>query len=91
MGREPIMRPLFLFLLPKGSYIEIGGVGEYTDADLWAKCPSADKACSCFRERLASRRYFVPRSGIVVDPTDIVNKGAAEGKGEAKGADFERD
>ena len=85
------MKPLRLYKLPQGSCIAIGGVWEYTDADLWAKCPSADKACSCFRERLASRRYFVPRSDIVVDPTDIVNKGEAKGKGEANGADFERD
>ena len=71
------MRPLFLFLLPKGSYIEIGGVGEYTDADLWAKCPSADKACSCFRERLASERYYIPREDLRVDPTDIIDCGLA--------------
>ena len=74
------MRPLFLFLLPKGSHIEIGGVGERTDSALWAKCPSVDRACSCFRERLASERYFVPRADIIIDPTDIMNEGPALAK-----------
>lgn len=71
------MKPLRLYKLPQGSCIAIGGVWEYTDADLWTKAASVDKAQACFRERLASERYFVPREDLGVDPTDIADCGLA--------------
>jgi hypothetical protein len=68
MGGRPPMKPLFLFLLPKGSYIAIGGVWEYTDADLWTKAASVDKA-----HARASARGSHPSAISSPDP-DIVDR-----------------
>jgi hypothetical protein len=69
-------------MVPKGTYFTIGGVGEFTDAEIWVTCRNPERAFCCARRRIAMQ-FGVPVGAIELMRDEIVFDGEAKRKEDA--------